>query len=61
MLNSTTFIFAGIGVPEDLFDEVLQYITAGMNCRGIQCIGVDPDDFPVINIGIHPDNVFPLR
>eukprot|EP01084_Bolivina_argentea_P242514 406800_1 len=52
---------SGIGVPKDLFEEVLYSITSGMSCKGIRCIGVGPDDFPTINIGIYPDNVFPLR
>ncbi|POM69741.1 Aspartyl protease family A01A [Phytophthora palmivora] len=50
-----------ISVPAGQFDEVVNKITRGLDCDGIDCDSVAVKDFPVLHFGMEPDNVFLLQ
>jgi hypothetical protein len=50
-----------VSVPAGQFDEVVRKITRGLECDGIDCASVAVKDFPVLRVGMEPDNVFLLQ
>ncbi|TMW54967.1 hypothetical protein Poli38472_014738 [Pythium oligandrum] len=50
-----------ISVPDGQYAQVIQTITAGLNCQDVNCDGVSVSDFPVLRFGMVPDNVFQLQ
>lgn len=50
-----------ISVPQGQYAAVLRAISAGLNCNDVDCEGVDVKAFPVLRLGMEPDNVFLLQ
>ncbi|RLN71707.1 hypothetical protein BBJ28_00015094 [Nothophytophthora sp. Chile5] len=50
-----------ISVPEGQYDEVLAQVSRGLDCTGTDCNAADVRDFPVLRLGMEPDNVFLLQ
>lgn len=50
-----------ISVPEGQYADVMTQISAGLNCNDVDCEDVALDDFPVLQFGMEPDNVFLLQ
>lgn len=51
---------SGIAIPSDYYASILSAVTVGKNCRDLTCVGVQESDFPVLLVGLAPDNMFPL-
>ncbi|KAL7679116.1 putative aspartic peptidase A1 family, aspartic peptidase domain superfamily [Plasmopara halstedii] len=50
-----------ISIPATQFDQIVKKITHGLNCDGIDCVGVGAANFPVLEFGMEPDNIFLLQ
>lgn len=50
-----------ISIPARQFNEVVTKITHGLDCHGIDCVAGSATHFPVLQLGMEPDNVFLLQ
>ena len=50
-----------IAIPSTYYTTVMQTITSGLNCKGTICYSASISDFPDLNFGLEPDNIFPLK
>jgi len=50
-----------IGIPEPFYSEVVQRITAKLDCQGLLCFNAKVSDFPDLSFRFYPDLLLPIR
>jgi len=52
---------SGIGIPQQFYSEIVEFLTKGMNCQGNICYSTQLADFPDLVFQLASDLVLPLR